>query len=400
MFNQFLQKRGGPSFRLSGILLLILTLQLCCVLATADAEETIPVTPDEPGSTCKGLKPYNNIDELLYQFYINLDSDCLFEMSTAELEKVWNIKILDDERVKPKNFYPLSETEFFNKPYKIEKDAFYMERTIADPNPTSSMWWAPINKFRLKPTNEYFEKHGPLFPDGDWPKLLPESNKRTNSLYKYYYASSDGGRAILILKNDGRVIKTTKNGDIELRRMLKLPITIRESKNEANAAEATKPGDAPCRGLKRYENLDELLYQFYINLDSDCLFEMSVEELEKIWDIKILNRHNTDYWSFRWISSFAGKPYKFERDAFFVEVIPYIGSKKKMFSINITREYGEKYHSLLPLGHFPKLLPEPVELPTSGGHGGLFSYYWFNSDKKRNISINWSYGLTKINIQP
>ena len=115
------------------ITLVMATLLLCSIPAIAVAEESPAAAADPRTAPCKGLKPFNNLDELLYQFYINLDSDCLFEISTKELEEVWNIKILDDERAKPKNFYPLSETEFYNKPYKSEKDTFYLERTY-DPH--------------------------------------------------------------------------------------------------------------------------------------------------------------------------------------------------------------------------------------------------------------------------
>jgi len=156
MFKWRQAERGGRFLSLSGTLLLAAALALCAVQAAA-AEE---VVSDPKTAPCKGLKPYNNLDELLYQFYINLESDCLFEMPTAELEEAWDVKILDKERAKSENYYPLSETEFYNKPYKSERDAFYIEK---------GTW------FYIKITKEYYDRYGSLFPSGAPPKLISDA---------------------------------------------------------------------------------------------------------------------------------------------------------------------------------------------------------------------------------
>lgn len=40
----------------------------------------LPRNAAAEGKMCTNLKEIHNLDELLYQFYINLDSDCLFTM--------------------------------------------------------------------------------------------------------------------------------------------------------------------------------------------------------------------------------------------------------------------------------------------------------------------------------
>jgi len=412
MLDQFYKNIVRRSFILSVKLLLAAALLFHSV--PADAEESQPSSaPTAETTPCKGLKPYNNIDELLYQFYINLESDCLFEMSVAELEEAWGIKILDDERARPKNFYPLSETEFLNKPYKAEKDAFYIERTTFDPHYIETGAMHPINKFRLKPTNEYYEKHGPIFPGEELPKLLPSSNGSTNELYKYFYMNSDGAR----------VIQITTKGEVEVWRRSRPPIAMRnalkpgQSKNDYPDTTYVDSQEAPCRGLKRYKDLDELLYQFYINLDSDCLFKMPVEDLEKIWDTKILderNRNEIPYEiSYLYKSvDFAGKPYTSERDAFYLEIVAN-RDNKSAFKIHITREYDDMYRTLLPIGRLSKFLPWPIiesydhyndstpwwrERTGKPGTSSVL-FYWYSSDKKHAISFTWSHGLTMIKIR-
>jgi hypothetical protein len=129
-------------------------LLVCFVSSSASAAEDHP---------CKGLKPFSNLEELLYQFYIN-DNECLFTMPVNELEKIWDIKILSEERRKPKNYYPLSEIEFYNKPYKSERDAFYIEM---DTNKKAGQEF-----FLILITRAYYEKHGTLFPDGSFPDFI------------------------------------------------------------------------------------------------------------------------------------------------------------------------------------------------------------------------------------
>ena len=199
----------------------ILLLAMVCLIwaapANAFAEEGATANPEIATVPCKGLKPYNNLDELLYQFYINLESDCLFEMPVEELEKVWGIKILSDKRVQGEAHYKLRmSADFKNKPYKSEKDAFF----VAVQRPFRSK--SDENVFYLIITKEYYEKHATLFPDGNFPKMLPAPFAVARSTfpsfgmapdppvrpyigqinmgrYTYYWASSDLTREIALI---------------------------------------------------------------------------------------------------------------------------------------------------------------------------------------------------------
>ncbi len=44
---------------------------------------------------CKNLHKVTDIDDLLKQMYDNIDSHCLFEMNTDDLERVWGVKVFD-----------------------------------------------------------------------------------------------------------------------------------------------------------------------------------------------------------------------------------------------------------------------------------------------------------------
>ena len=46
-------------------------------------------------------------------------------------------------------------------------------------------------------------------------------------------------------------------------------------------------GKTTCKNLGKVGDLDDLLFQMYSNLDSHCLFEMPVGELERIWGIPV-----------------------------------------------------------------------------------------------------------------
>ncbi|MDL2260249.1 hypothetical protein LJB99_05180 [Deltaproteobacteria bacterium OttesenSCG-928-K17] len=396
---------------LSGMLLLMAALWLGPASVAALAEEGSADAAASKTVPCKGLKPYNNIDELLYQFYINMESDCLFEKSVAELEEIWEIRILDEERAKPKNFYHLSETEFFKKRHITDKDAFYVVRTQAENKNSDGVVISYRNEFSLKPTKEYLEKHGPLFSDEKLPKLLPAAEEKNHKLGRYHRQSSDHTQAIGI----------DNEGEVYISRTYKAPAITpglqKPGQSKSENADATVDfQELPCRGLKRYENLEELLYQFYINLDSDCLFEMPKAELEKIWDTKILNRQDFssgEYWTTKMGADFEGKPYVSERDAFYIEYAPPESHYNALFTVNITQEYRDKYHSLLPTMKITMLIPEPVvtvkttffnadsDKPrvVEGQPGySMYAYYWYSSDKKRYIYFTWSFGLTEIRI--
>jgi hypothetical protein len=58
------------------------------------------------------------------------------------------------------------------------------------------------------------------------------------------------------------------------------------AEDNANRKEASM-GKTTCKNLGKVGDLDDLLFQMYSNLDSHCLFEMPVGELERIWGIPV-----------------------------------------------------------------------------------------------------------------
>ena len=150
-------------------LFLVAALLLCFISATAYAEDHAPAAVTEETAPCKGLKPFNNIDELLYQFYINMESDCLFEMSVEELEKVWGIKILDQKDGPPtQEYYDLIKgADFRGKPYLSAQDAFYVRISRKHKDEKK------VSGFFIQMTDYYFERYGSLFPPDSPPQLLP-----------------------------------------------------------------------------------------------------------------------------------------------------------------------------------------------------------------------------------
>jgi len=171
--------------------------------------------------------------------------------------------------------------------------------------------------------------------------------------------------------------------------------------------------NAPCQGLKPFNNLDELLYQLYINLGRNCLFQMSTEELEKSWDIKILDRSRKLTGQSRASSDFYNKPYKSEKDSFYVEISRHPANfRATLIYINITKEFKNKHFSLFPIGTSPKLLPKPQEFYSMLNNGynptykstveddrpgwSGYEYFWSSSDGWQMLWYSPSYGINRI----
>ena len=165
-----------------------------------------------------------------------------------------------------------------------------------------------------------------------------------------------------------------------------------------------------CADLKKVNNLDEMLYQFYVNLDSDCLFTMPMSELEKAWGIKIMSLERLQpgqtVTELRDSVDFRGKPYHSEADAFYIQASRF-ENRTKSFVIYITEAYYQAHATLFPEGNYPRLLPEPIKkrldrpphgyispddepLPfpkTPGVYNRYYFYYWLNSDKTNIIRL-------------
>ena len=198
---------------------------------------------------------------------------------------------------------------------------------------------------------------------------------------------------------------------------------------EEDAAVASGAEEIPCRGLKPFKDLNELLYQFYINLDGDCLFKMPVSELEKIWETKILSRERgpgENFFKLRNSSEFyykpdnSGKAYSYtkaSKDAFYITASPSPRNPEmNYFAIQITNEFYKRRGSLFPDAKFPRSLPEPIAIKYKNSqyalrsmgesriigrhHPEYYYYHWYSSDKTGRISLGgeYEYGITRINI--
>ena len=211
MFNKVRQRRGKRFFKLSGLLLLIAASAFLYNIHLARSQ-------------CKGLQPCNNLDELLYQFYINLDSDCLFNMPVEELEKIWGIEIASGGI----GMGVRKDSDSSNKAYKSDEYGFRVKKGRLDIlNPNKDEFW-------IRGTQSYQEKYRTLFPDGKFPKLLPIPLKKDktrigarcytgvtfsyvtpapdnpgvysdNGSYTYYWLSSDQKRMITLSGEAGAV---------------------------------------------------------------------------------------------------------------------------------------------------------------------------------------------------
>ncbi|MDL2260248.1 hypothetical protein LJB99_05175 [Deltaproteobacteria bacterium OttesenSCG-928-K17] len=169
---------------------------------------------------------------------------------------------------------------------------------------------------------------------------------------------------------------------------------------------------APCKGLKPFNNLDELLYQVYINFDSDCLFKMPVEDLEKAWGTGIYSFERDG------LSRAKNRPYESEKYGFYIEA-PASTYMPMKFQINITDDYYGKHHTLFPDGKYPSLLPQPISykdvatifMNQEDSHQpqpaiiGEYKdmpyrrYYWVNADKTQMLQLHgFNYSVTAITL--
>jgi len=161
----------------------------------------VEVVENDRNAPCRGLRPYKDIEDLLYQFYINLDSDCLFTMSLKELEEIWDTEIWGSE-VGSKQKKTLSREEyqaFVSKPCKTDRDAFVIEaKSMLGPIIPIINDKPYISSFEIKPADCSRDKGGILGdkdsnPEGGLFKMLPRLKKVSSAMSWY---SSDKARRI------------------------------------------------------------------------------------------------------------------------------------------------------------------------------------------------------------
>lgn len=160
----------------------------------------------------------------------------------------------------------------------------------------------------------------------------------------------------------------------------------------------------PCQNLGKVNDIDDLLFQFYSNIDNQCLFEMPTEELEKIWGIRIVNYDVNSSSEEKNNSNIELQRIKKMEDGFFIRKVNY-EQNIPAFDIYMTEKYRNKnkgWGGSVSKGQFPKLLPPPERvhafldnphwrrphiqgqlptIPKNTVYEQYSKYYWVNGDR-------------------
>lgn len=166
------------------------------------------------------------------------------------------------------------------------------------------------------------------------------------------------------------------------------------------------PTNHHCQNLSKITDIDDLLYQMYSNIDSQCLFKMDTQELEKIWGIPIFDyvKNHTEEAIDAQLE--RRKQVREHEDTLYIikSVRHYNNNLEQEFNVYTSDLFKEKYKNYggyAELGKLPKLLPPPdVQLTDFNAlyamevahiltpqktteYESHFIYYWFNSFKNR-----------------
>lgn len=101
---------------------------------------------------CRNLHKVIDVDDLLKQMYDNIDSHCLFDMPTEELESIWGVKIFDFSNVddisestalvEEYHVYNRNNDTFFITKQKNENSVYLMiSPTEVYINKTNGIWY-------------------------------------------------------------------------------------------------------------------------------------------------------------------------------------------------------------------------------------------------------------------
>ena len=143
--------------------------------------------------------------------------------------------------------------------------------------------------------------------------------------------------------------------------------------------------------LHKVTDLDDLIRQmFQTGLFDNCLYDMTPEELHRIWGIPVLPDKGYDY---RASQSDFGSPFNF-----FVQFDVSPDKKLNWLAIALNKKGFEQDGTLFPNGKFPDFLPDPsivenwyfhIELPGLGSSKYIANpdakiqpekiYYWVNN---------------------
>lgn len=95
--------------------------------------------------TCSHLYRIRQPEDFIKQMYAHLDSDCLFQLSAEELEKIWQIPVLSSEVT-----FGITK-ELAEKQQRMRKQTDYPYYVFLHPN-----------KIRLVASDAFLEKQGTL----------------------------------------------------------------------------------------------------------------------------------------------------------------------------------------------------------------------------------------------
>lgn len=128
--------------------------------------------------TCNNLHKVKDIDDLLLQFYSNIDNQCLFDMPTQELEKIWGIRVLDYIATSPEKRGAL-RGNLNREVQKIRANGkgLFVKKVDFEHG---------VVAFDINLTNKYLEENegwGGSVGKGKFPELLPPP-QRVNDLYE------------------------------------------------------------------------------------------------------------------------------------------------------------------------------------------------------------------------
>lgn len=297
---------------------------------------------------CKHLKAVNNLDELLHQFYIHLDSDCINNTPVDVLEKIWGVPVFEEylydmpihfsfmhEDENPynnalryrattmtkrmssaiENIREIDYTTFIRN-HRFSKDNGYVVQKKCIPNKGHSCY------YRITDANQYFDTSKSLLPNNQFPSNLPRPSKEGNDTYFFethfslrfppniqtiYRKEIPKGQLDdcfndFCLRLPGRffyVWRQVDNGNYirfshSYYRVKQISIRIKNTsiENDDHAKQIVDTDrhtdtNQHCKNLSSVNTLNELLNQIYSQLGSDCLINTPTKVLEKAWRVPI-----------------------------------------------------------------------------------------------------------------
>ena len=141
----------------------------------------------QAGEACRNLKPVHELKDLLQQLHTNLNSNCILEMSDAELEEAWQLPII--EMVRGKRSF-LEVKEAMSKPYSGGESNFVVLRQPKTETSGTSLLIASTFAYRKEKKS--------LFPDGRLPNYLSNPIiEYPPSDYLDYYPHTDNSSNFL-----------------------------------------------------------------------------------------------------------------------------------------------------------------------------------------------------------